>query len=585
MALWKFYSKLDSGDYDIAFFSKKSVEELKELSDGCRALAFNTLGFIKSSVHFPLRPSPYLREADSGLYVRTLRVKMICNWCSSKALCDEWNKMSKGNYTWNGIQIVWEDPADYYVIINKPHQGATYEPSKTIIFHMEPWCGDAAQTWGVKTWGEWAKPDPQKFLMVRSHDRVYNTGFWQVSWTYHDFKTRTIEKTRGVTISSICSSKYFDPGHIKRIDFLTYMEQNGVDLHIYNSDNRHGFRSYQGRADPFVDKEKGIVPYRYYFMCENNAEHNFITEKLWEPILCETLCFYWGCPNVADHLDPLSYIQLDMNDFSGSLAIMKQAIQDNVWEQRLPILRKEKQRILEHFGFFPTLERILYGGERLPTNNVCFIHCCNLENRRGEEKLTQLLTSLISTEAIRLLDTVYVYVAGLPLSSDKWKKMDSRIQISHLPNSPNEFELPTLRMMYDYAVNHPSSSILYLHTKSISYEKSDPRYLPTMSWIEYMLYFMVEQASVRISNLQEYDVAGCDYHLQPLPHFSGNFWWARASYLATLDPAYLQSKMDAEMWLCTKNPKVFVCHESHVNLYHTVYPRSKYEIIYTSNKK
>jgi GR25 family glycosyltransferase involved in LPS biosynthesis/tetratricopeptide (TPR) repeat protein len=364
---WKFYRELDSGNNDIIFVRRKPVEQLITESDARNAIAFNTLGFLKSKVQFPLKPSPYIHGAIEGLYIRKFRVKMLCNWCSSKTLCDEWNKMSKGNYTWNGITIVWEGPADYYVIINKPQADAVFEPAKTIVFHMEPWCGSPTQSWGVKTWGLWAKPDPQKFLQVRSHDRAVNMGFWQVSWTYNDFKTKSIAKDAELDgiVSTICSSKYFDPGHIKRIDFLKFLEKHNIPLHVYNSDNNHNFASYQGRADPGINKEKGLIPYKYYFMCENNEEHNFITEKLWEPILCESLCFYWGCPNVADIVNSDTFVLLDMNDFEGSLRLIQTALAEHWWEKRLPAIRKEKERILEYWGFFPTLERVLYSGEKV----------------------------------------------------------------------------------------------------------------------------------------------------------------------------------------------------------------------------
>jgi len=361
---WLFYRELDSGDNDIVCVHRKPVGQLIVDSNVRGAIAFNTLGFLKSKVQFPLKPSPYIHGATEGLYIRKLRVKMICNLCSPKVLCDGWNKFSKGDYTWNGITIVWEGPADYYVIINKPQAGAVFDPAKTIVFHMEPWCGSPTQTWGVKTWGLWAKPDPQKFLQVRSHDRAVNTGLWQVSWTYNDFKKKQITKSLDV-ISTICSSKYFDPGHIKRIDFLKFLEQRDVPLHVYSSDNKHGFANYKGRLETDVDKEKGLIPYKYYFMCENNAEHNYITEKLWEPILCESLCFYWGCPNVTDIVNPEAFVLLDMNDFEGSLRLIQTALSENWWEKRLPAIRKEKERILEYWGFFPTLERVLYSGERV----------------------------------------------------------------------------------------------------------------------------------------------------------------------------------------------------------------------------
>jgi hypothetical protein len=94
-------------------------------------------------------------------------------------------------------------------------------------------------------------------------------------------------------------------------------------------------------------------------MCENNAESNFITEKIWEPIICETLVFYWGCPNISEYINPLAFVQLDMDDFIGSLEIIKNAIKNNLWEKRLPFIKEEKRKILDYYNWFPTLERII----------------------------------------------------------------------------------------------------------------------------------------------------------------------------------------------------------------------------------
>src|SRR3990172_9964329 len=105
-----------------------------------------------------------------------------------------------------------------------------------------------------------------------------------------------IKKDKGNLISSICSEKSFDPGHIKRIDFVRYVE-NKYDsvfkIDIYGRSNKHNFKNYIGKL-PNDQKDYGLFPYKYYFMSENNQEYNYITEKLWEPLICECLCFYWG---------------------------------------------------------------------------------------------------------------------------------------------------------------------------------------------------------------------------------------------------------------------------------------------------
>jgi GR25 family glycosyltransferase involved in LPS biosynthesis len=372
---WEFIIKQDSMGHDISFVGRQSIDKYIArafFTPSC--VAFNTLGFFKDSITRPLVTSPYFKDCD-GIYIKKgliensskekrIRVRMMGNyWATSQELCNEWNNLTKGNYTWNNIQLTWEtNDIDYYVIINKPCNNDYYDPARTIVFQMEPWCYNPEHNWGVKTWGEWAQPDESKFLQVRSHRNYYNNGSWQLKSSYTDLiNTTTVEKYNHSTISTICSSKYFDEGHIKRINFLQFIETKNdpdVSFHLYNRENPFKFKNYIV-LPPNEDKEVGIMKYKYYFMCENNAEHNFISEKLWEPILCHCLCFYWGCPNVADYIDPRAFVQLDMNDFEKSFQIVKTAIAEDWWSQRLPFIKIERLKILEYYAFCPTVERII----------------------------------------------------------------------------------------------------------------------------------------------------------------------------------------------------------------------------------
>jgi len=306
-----------------------------------------------------------------------IKVKMICNWQSGNELCEEWNPMSKSDlsYTWNNIQICGElsENPDYYVIINMPRSNTDfYEPSKTIVFQMEPMCLGENQTWGVKTWGKWANPDKSCFLEVRNHANTYNNCTWQLRRTYKEFQS-DLEDGKSIFkyynyFATICSSRYIDPGHRLRVDFLKYCENENdnfgknslfnLKIDIYGFDNKHNFKNYKNSLDN-NDKENGLMPYKYYFIAENNSEKNYISEKLWEPILCECLCFYWGAPNVAEYIHPDAFVQLDLNDFDGSYKIMKQAIIEDWHSKRIHIIRKEKNKILNYYNFFPTIERII----------------------------------------------------------------------------------------------------------------------------------------------------------------------------------------------------------------------------------
>lgn len=521
--------------------------------------------------------------------VKKTRVKMLCNWCDSETLCKEWNKFSKGNFIWNDIQITWKDDVDYYVIINKAQKGAFYIPERTIVLQMEPWCGNLNQTWGVKTWGKWAdvykNPDSQ-FLSVRSHFKHCNIAFWQINKTYaqlSDFvKEKHKEKNKSDIVASICSNKYFDPGHVKRIDFLHFLEtKSDVTLHIYNEDNAQQFKSYIGKARPNIDKGRGILPYKYYFMCENNAETNFITEKLWEPILCETLCFYWGCPNVSDYIDPMAYVQLDMNDFEGSYQTIVKAIQSDIWSTRLPFLQKEKKKILESYSFFPIVENIITNhrleqmvGKIVPDldfGNICFIHSCTIHDT---ERLDALLLAIHSSGLIKLLGRVVILNIGKALDVKNYTH--PKLTIFNYSEDIHLYEVPTLKLMYRFAQNN-DTNILYLHTKGVSCKQSDKRYPYVHDWINYMVYCLINNYKNCIMRLEDYDVVGCNRLESPHPHFSGNFWWAKSSHIRGLSTTDLHDKMSAEWWLLKKSCREYVVHNSGINHFEQPYPLELYK--------
>lgn len=301
----------------------------------------------------------YYQPYPAENYVNNIRVKMMCNWCSNKQLCKEWSNMCETGLKWKNIEITdSDDNVDFYVIVNSPPAGEYFDPARTIVFQMEPWVEDSSRTWGVKSWGKWAEPDPTKFLAVRGRRTpVHNNAFWQLELTYPQLMNMKFEKTS--VISSICSSKYFDEGHIARIDLLKYFEtKDGFKVDVYNADNKHGFKNYKGPVSPYVDKSKGMAQYKYYFMIENNYEKDFITEKIWEPILCESLVFYHGCPNVSDYIDSRAFVQIDVTDFEKTYQIIKTAIEEDWWSQRIDVIRAEKKKILEELSFFPVVQKL-----------------------------------------------------------------------------------------------------------------------------------------------------------------------------------------------------------------------------------
>lgn len=307
------------------------------------------------------------REACIELTIKNKkRVKMLCNWTSSVKLCDEFYVMYKnGDFkNWENIEIVGDSileksgintNIDYYVIINMPPNNEYYDPLKTIIFQMEPWVYDENKNWGVKTWGEWASPDPSKFMKVFQHKDHLNNVQWQVSPpdVIHS-------ETKQNKIMSIVSSKLFDEGHQKRVVFLKKLEglsvkNLSIGVDVYGRNNYHLLCSYIG----VTNNKAEFCNYKYVFSCENNSEINYATEKIWEPILFECLCFYWGCPNLEEYIDSQAFVRLPLDNFDECVSIINRAVEEDWWSQRIEVIRKEKQKILNELGFFPRLKKII----------------------------------------------------------------------------------------------------------------------------------------------------------------------------------------------------------------------------------
>lgn len=283
-----------------------------------------------------------------------IRVLLCCNWTSPEELCKTWKKMSKNNNnTWNNIQIVSNEPVDYYCVINKPN--IPIDKKKTILFRMEPHMENDKRQWG----DEWSNPNVDDFLFIGNHNLHLNNFEWHLSTSYQDLIDNKIDKDENLNniLTTILSDKYSDKGHIKRVDFVKFLEKKGMDVHVYGG-NKFLWKNYKGSL-PYHKKDDSLYPYKYSFNCENHSIKNYCTEKLIDGILAETLVFYSGCYNVKDYINDKAFVYLELSNFEKDYQIIKKAIEENWWNQRLPYIKEAKEKILNELQFFPRIEKII----------------------------------------------------------------------------------------------------------------------------------------------------------------------------------------------------------------------------------
>lgn len=268
-----------------------------------------------------------------------VRVRLHASWRDDQSLRELLSRQMQKKYYWNDIEFVTDDSFDYLVIFNFPRKSFNIEPKKIIIFQGEP-------EFVRKNWGNFYKPNPDIFLKVFDTNEYYSFPRWSINKDYNWLLNNSIEKSK--IISAVVSNLSSTDKHKSRLNF--------VENYLHKI---KGFDHYGRGVKSLENKEDGLFKYKYTFQSENTYEKGYFTEKLLDSIISECLCFYDGCPNLEDFIDPDCFIRVDTNKPEESYEIINDSINNNEWEKRIEKIRSEKKRILEEFQVFPLIEKTI----------------------------------------------------------------------------------------------------------------------------------------------------------------------------------------------------------------------------------
>lgn len=215
----------------------------------------------------------------------------------------------------------------------------------------------------------------------------------------------------------------------------------------------------------------------------------------------------------------------------------------------------------------------------------CVIHSCTLSST-GTKTLDYIVNVINKTGFIDAVDSIFIINIGIPIDNiyNYNNKLKNKYTVINYSDNTSLFEYPSLNKIKQIAVDNPDSYILYLHTKGITH--TGQALNNVKDWNNMMLYFLVEKYDECFQQLnKEYDTVGCNFFIAANhvnysypDHYSGNFWWSKASYinkLHLLDEINV-SKVYAKFWLFTSNPKYYCIHKSCVDHYVAPYPMDKY---------
>ena len=264
---------------------------------------------------------------------KTIKVYVTGFYQDDWAMLEDIKRYGFGQASWKNLEFVCEGDYDEAVVITAPYnKHQKFVRSKTTQFLNEPPC----------------------FMMHRDMECVQCPQYLPMAWwvksdRYELFDTeRSFNTFKRELFSTVTSGKRFWDGHIKRSKFnlaLDALVEEGLDIYGRNSRGEllNKMKNYRG---PLDDKFDGLIPYKYHLTCENSFIPEYYTEKIVDPIVSETLCFYDGCTNLEEYIDERAFIRYDVTQIESSIEKIFAAIRNDEYSKRYPYILAMKKRML-----------------------------------------------------------------------------------------------------------------------------------------------------------------------------------------------------------------------------------------------
>jgi hypothetical protein len=156
-------------------------------------------------------------------------------------------------------------------------------------------------------------------------------------------------------LSAICSRKRLNRNQVRRLRFLDRLKRElGPDLDIFG----------RGFSD-LPDKARGIVPYRYHMVLENNLERCAWTEKLADPLLAGVYPIFAGGEGLDEHFDPKGFSRIDITRPRAAVEKVREILEsDPVARPDVQAaMRENRRRLMHEHQLFPVLAREILEGD------------------------------------------------------------------------------------------------------------------------------------------------------------------------------------------------------------------------------
>ncbi len=186
--------------------------------------------------------------------------------------------------------------------------------------------------------------------LVHPH-RVHAPGclLWCAQYPMEQALAMT-EHDKPKLFSTVCSAKQqTHTMHGTRYRAVSYLAEHLPEMDWYGYGVRDLPRKYTA-----------LLPYRYHLSAENYVGDYHWTDKISDPILFGCLTFYAGDPRLGEVFPEESFIPIPLGDREATLAIVREAIENNEYEKRLPAIREARRLLVQKYNLFAQVTQLIH---------------------------------------------------------------------------------------------------------------------------------------------------------------------------------------------------------------------------------
>jgi hypothetical protein len=243
-----------------------------------------------------------------------------------------------GLYEYKNIKIVIDDSYTHAVLFGIPRIDLKIPKENVIGIQCEPF--EIYDLFGYQDYIE--SHISTYYCSVRNLDsKKFKEGITYLA----PYPLKEIEKNYKKTklISMVASDKGFLPGHRLRHGVIRELLNSDLNIDIYGRNIQYMYNDPRVKGT-IENKKDAMIPYQYTISIEN--VYDFISEKLYDPIIFDCIPFYWGDMNKVSSYKN-SVISLPHNP-KEIVNLIKQIIQYNNSNEIINEVKRFKNDILNH---------------------------------------------------------------------------------------------------------------------------------------------------------------------------------------------------------------------------------------------